>query len=527
MKKMLRTASLILAALLSCQIAAYAQTPGTIAVGKNTARTVTVRFDEDSRALLTLADGSMSRDASFKDHIATAEAVLGEKPSVSVNGTVFNAYYDRKAPLSFPGNCARVEQTLVSGGVTVSGGGSGYHSTLGFTKSGKVLIDYAQLQTYLTVGGTELWPWGVNEYYGDSSAVMYFTEHLGYPVDIPAAADVYTVRDGRIASAGSGGTYSVGRGEALIVVMPGYDFSAPVGAQVVVGRKVSVRFGNADDWNDLDTAVACDPFLLANGSVETSINTVHEDKMGNDFVAGRTFAAVDRDNDLTIGVVTASPNQIAEALKAAGYKDAMLLDGGGSSALASSDATYSSPSRLLSNVLHIAESTAGAPEIPFTDVGRNDIFYDSVKWAYENEITKGVSATLFGPSSACTRGQVVTFLYRAAGSPDPGDTAGEFSDVKETDYYFDAVRWAVSRGITNGVGGGRFAPGEPCTNAHILTFIWRFAGMPGRTAGPSSWYSDAMIWAEGEGMLAGLPKVDPMKDCPRSSVTYFLYGMPR
>lgn len=526
MKSIIRIISIVLALAMIFSCMAFAETTGTLTIAGKTAKTVTVHIDKDSKVKLTLADDKMSHDMKFTDHIEKATAEMGQKASLSVNGTVFNAYYDKKAELYFPGNCARVEQTLVRDGVTVSSGGSGFHSTLGFTKDGRVLIDYAQVQTYLTIGGEDLYPWGVNEYYDGSAAVMYFTEHLGYPVTVPETSVVYIVRDGKIAEKTTGGIFAEpAKGEQLIIVNSGYRFNANVGTAVKVKRKVSVRFGNAADWNDLETAIACDPFLLANGTVQTSINTVYEDKMGNDYVAGRTFAAVDYNNNLTVGIVTASPNQIAEALKAAGYKDAMLLDGGGSSALSSSKTLYSNPSRLLTNVLHIIESEDDPAAMPFSDVKKTDYFYDAVKWAYEKKITTGMSATQFGTALSCTRGQVVTFLYRAAGEPEPKSTENKFTDVKESDYYYKPILWAVEKGITNGVSEDLFAPNSPCTNGHILTFIWRYMGQPNKSQTSEFWYSDAMNWAQSKGMLLGLPTVVPSNACPRANVVYFLYQM--
>ena len=121
----------------------------------------------------------------------------------------------------------------------------------------------------------------------------------------------------------------------------------------------------------------------------------------------------------------------------------------------------------------------GAPvtggDCVFTDVDSSDYFYDAVVWAVENGITNGIGNSLFAPDEVCTRAQIVTFLYRMAGSPETEGTV--FGDVATDSYYASAVSWAVSGGVTNGVGNGLFAPDNICTRAQIVTFLYRYAGI--------------------------------------------------
>ena len=115
-----------------------------------------------------------------------------------------------------------------------------------------------------------------------------------------------------------------------------------------------------------------------------------------------------------------------------------------------------------------------APEIsamPFTDVPVGSYYYDAVLWAVENGIAKGTSETTFGPDASCTRAQIVTFLYRAFGTPAGGDTA--FADTTPNAYYAEAVRWAVATGVTTGTSNTTFSPNADCTRAQIVTFLWR------------------------------------------------------
>ncbi|MBQ4560936.1 MAG: S-layer homology domain-containing protein [Clostridia bacterium] len=111
---------------------------------------------------------------------------------------------------------------------------------------------------------------------------------------------------------------------------------------------------------------------------------------------------------------------------------------------------------------------------PFTDVKPADYFATPVQWALENGITAGVSADKFGPHNPCTRGQIVSFLYRAAGSPDIGAVANPFKDVKEADYFYKAVLWAVENGITAGMSADKFAPNNKCTRGQIVCFLERY-----------------------------------------------------
>lgn len=165
-------------------------------------------------------------------------------------------------------------------------------------------------------------------------------------------------------------------------------------------------------------------------------------------------------------------------------------------------------------------------ENPFTDVKESDYFYDAVIWAYTFGITTGTSKTAFSPWGACTRGQVVTFLWRAMGQPIPKTAANPFSDVPETAYYRNAVLWAVEKGITNGTGKDAFSPDTPCSYAHILTFLWRtVTGNASSSYG--SWYEEPMDWANKKGLLQGTALGQDggkaMANCPRCDVVTYLW----
>ena len=116
---------------------------------------------------------------------------------------------------------------------------------------------------------------------------------------------------------------------------------------------------------------------------------------------------------------------------------------------------------------------AGEGSASFTDVAESDYFHDAVIWAVENGITNGLTATSFGPEFSCTRAQIVTFLWRAAGSPEPKSQENPFTDLSADDYYYDAVLWAVENGITSGTTATTFGGNSTCTRGQIVTFLYR------------------------------------------------------
>ena len=162
-------------------------------------------------------------------------------------------------------------------------------------------------------------------------------------------------------------------------------------------------------------------------------------------------------------------------------------------------------------------------------------YYAPVYWAYAHEpqITNGIDAEHFGPDNGCTRGQVVTFLWRAAGCPEPESTKVAFTDVKEGSFYYKAVAWAVENGITKGTTDTTFAPQATCTRGQIVTFLWRAAGSPEpKKAGTvftdvpeKAFYAKAVAWAVENGITKGMTDTTfaPDLTCSRGQVVTFLY----
>lgn len=168
----------------------------------------------------------------------------------------------------------------------------------------------------------------------------------------------------------------------------------------------------------------------------------------------------------------------------------------------------------------------------FTDVtDKNGFAYDAIIWATEMGITKGTTETTFSPRAQCTRAQMVTFLWRAAGSPEPTTTENPFTDVKEGAYY-KAILWAVENGITKGTTADKFSPNAQCTRAQIVTFIYRAAGEPEVEDGTNPFtdvksgaYYDAILWAVENGITNGTTATtfSPNTVCNRGQGVTFLY----
>ena len=173
------------------------------------------------------------------------------------------------------------------------------------------------------------------------------------------------------------------------------------------------------------------------------------------------------------------------------------------------------------------------PKITFTDVKQGAFYEEAVSWAVANGVTAGTSDTTFSPSSDCTRGQVVTFLWRAAGSPEPTKTTHPFTDVKESAFYYKAMLWAVENGVTNGMSDTTFAPGATCTRGQVVTFLWRAKGKPAPVktkhaftdVSESGFYYTAMLWAVENGVTNGMSDTTfaPGRTCTRGQVVTFLH----
>ena len=168
----------------------------------------------------------------------------------------------------------------------------------------------------------------------------------------------------------------------------------------------------------------------------------------------------------------------------------------------------------------------------FEDVWSTEYYSNPVRWAVEKGVTNGESTYRFGSGNSCTREQMVTFLYRAAGSPAVGNVNNPFWDVRAGEYYYNAVMWAVSKGITNGVSANQFGVGQPVTRAQAVSFLYRYEGSPAASTNSGfydvntrEYYAKAVSWANAKGVTNGTSSTmfSPNDYCPREQIVTFLY----
>jgi len=169
---------------------------------------------------------------------------------------------------------------------------------------------------------------------------------------------------------------------------------------------------------------------------------------------------------------------------------------------------------------------------PYADVATGSYCYDAVRWASEKGVTDGKTDTLFAPDDTCTRAEALTFLWRAMSSPEPTAATCPFADVKADAYYYKAVLWAVEKGITDGTSAATFSPNDTCTRAQVVTFQWRAAGSPAApTANPFTdvasglYYIDAVLWAVSSKITDGTTATtfSPAQNCSRAQIVTFLW----
>lgn len=230
---------------------------------------------------------------------------------------------------------------------------------------------------------------------------------------------------------------------------------------------------------------------------------------------------------LSISVKYALPSGVAEADIQVFY----LTDGG---ALQAHETSYAG-GKVSFTTTHLSKYVIGTKDmagISFEDVVIGNYYYDAVAWAARNNITAGITETMFGPDQSCTRAQIVSFLWRAAGSPEPTAKANPFADVAGDAYYYKAVLWAVEKGITAGTSETTFSPDKTCTRAEAVTFLYRYEGSPAASGVGSftdipdgAYYKDAVAWAVKSEITAGTSETtfSPDQTCTRAQIVTFLY----
>ena len=255
----------------------------------------------------------------------------------------------------------------------------------------------------------------------------------------------------------------------------------------------------------------------------TSSNTysvIVKDATNGKLTADRVTAA----KDATV-TITVSPDKGYEVdeiiVKDANGKEIKLTDKG------NGKYTFTMPASKVTVSASFSKVSGLFPDVP------DDAYYaDAVDWAVKKGITGGISATTFNPNGICTRAQAVTFLWRAAGSPEPNSTEMPFVDVSADSYYYKAVLWAVENGITKGTTDTTFSPDMVCNRGHIVTFLWRAQKSP--TSGSvnpftdvpaNAYYTSAVLWAVAENITKGTTDTtfSPAQGCTRAQIVTFIY----
>ena len=268
------------------------------------------------------------------------------------------------------------------------------------------------------------------------------------------------------------------------------------------------------------------------GSDSATIRISAENASGEDILSyGVTAYEDETDREIKAAVakkIPASTKQLEDAVKLTGLKPETTY-------------VYRAYVELESGVFESQDycfttTAANAKPLdnPFTDVKNGDYFYDPVLWAlnHKPQITDGMTETTFAPDATCTRGQVVTFLWRSMGCAEPKSTNNPFKDVTKDDYFYKAVLWAVEKGITDGTSDTTFSPNDPCTRAHVVTFLWRAENKPDAgSKNPFSdvaageYYTDAVLWAVSKQITDGTSETtfSPDAPCTRGQIVTFLY----
>ena len=230
---------------------------------------------------------------------------------------------------------------------------------------------------------------------------------------------------------------------------------------------------------------------------------------------------------LAVSVKYALPDGVSSAEVQVFY----LTDGG---ALEAHETSYSG-GKVTFTTTHLSKYVIGTKSmmgISFEDVLLGQYYYDAVAWAAKSKITAGVTATMFAPDKTCTRAEIVSFLWRAAGSPEPKSASNPFTDVDSGAYYYKAVMWAVEEGITAGTSETTFSPDKTCTRAEAMAFLHRSEGSPAASGVGSftdvpadAYYTNAVAWAVKSEITAGTSETtfSPDKTCTRAEIVTFLY----
>ena len=277
-----------------------------------------------------------------------------------------------------------------------------------------------------------------------------------------------------------------------------------------------------------DVIVEARPSSSHHSSSSTTYYDVNAVVSGEGGSVAASTKRASRGTTVTVTATAASGYQVAQV-------SAVDKDGKAVSLTDKGDGVYTfvMPASKVDVTARFAQVQKPEEKDPYGDVNKDSYYYDAVKWAAETGVTTGVGDGLFAPEWVCTRGQIVTFLWRASGSPAPKATELPFTDVAADAYYAQAVLWAVENGITNGTSETTFSPDQTCTRAHAVAFLYRMSGSPAAAGSTFSdvaadaYYRAAVAWAVEKGITNGTSGTtfSPDDTCTRGQIVTFLYRL--
>ena len=277
-----------------------------------------------------------------------------------------------------------------------------------------------------------------------------------------------------------------------------------------------------------DVIVEAQPSSSHHSSSSTTYYDVNAAVSGEGGSVAASTKCASRGTTVTVTATAASGYQVAQV-------SAVDKDGKTVSLTDKGDGVYTfvMPASKVDVTARFAQVQKPEEKDPYGDVSKDSYYYDAVKWAAETGVTTGVGDGLFAPEWVCTRGQIVTFLWRASGSPAPKATELPFTDVAADAYYAQAVLWAVENGITNGTSETTFSPDQTCTRAHAVAFLYRMSGSPAAAGSTFSdvaadaYYRAAVAWAVEKGITNGTSGTtfSPDDTCTRGQIVTFLYRL--
>ena len=350
---------------------------------------------------------------------------------------------------------------------------------------------------------------------------------ISYSLSIPASASVYTGDTTTLAV-----TSTIPSGAILEVTSSNGAATASLSADYSTITVTGVSDGTAT----ITVAMKLNGATLISKSCTVTVTTYTPPSGGG---SGVTTYAISTPSKVDHGAIKVSPTRASKGTTVTitvtpdkGYELGKLtvIDKNGDTVKLTDQGSGKFTFTMPASAVEVQVSFREADANPFADVRGSDYYYDAVLWAVENGVTKGTSATTFSPDATVTRAQLVTFLWRSCGAPEVSGT-NPFTDVRSSDYYYDAVLWAVENGVAKGTSATAFSPDAPVTRAQAVTFQWRAAGAPAasdvgfRDVASDAYYAEAVAWAVENGITVGTGNdlFSPETALSRAQAVTFLY----